>query len=807
MVLNPREAVTTRSSSDPALLFGPFSVDAVAGELRRRGVRVRLGGQPVDILLLLLGRPGELVTREELRQRLWSDGTFVDFEHGLNAAINKLRRALGDSAEHPRYIETVTGRGYRFIGTLGSPVEAARPPRGSQQSDVPPSPLRKPALPDRVSQAADARQDTPAEPPSAAAQAVVEGCQVHTQRDAPRRQPSLAFLGFAAGALCLVLGFGLGLRYGDSSSGQPPWTLTRLTTDAGISDDPALSPDGTLVAYSSDRDISSEGNPLAGGLDLYIKHVASGSPIRLTYDAAGNQMPDFSPDGSRIVFRSNRNGGGIFEMPALGGEPRLIVRDGLNPRYSPDGRHVAYWVGPRSVSASVPGSGAVWVIPVGGGEPVRVGANLTTARHPVWHKDGKHLLIQGYTSQRAFDRLSTDWWVVATDGSSAVRTGAYSALDRAGLQLQETTWTPNRAIPAPRCWSSTGDRVTFSLPLGDSWNLWDLELSPHSSRVVGIPTRLTAGGGGDFRASCASNGTLAFTRVEPRSDLWLLPFHLDLGVSKGSPKRIRYGSSSHATPSLDRDGRAVAFVSDRIGRPNIWLHELATGNEVPLADAPVVQRYPIITSSGSRVAFSVYENQKRALFVSTRGAAPERVCDGCLRATDWSQDEQRLLVFNGDPYHIALLDIASHRQETLIKHPKFPVLYGRFSPDNRWVSFTARVQPAHGRIMIAPIDGPLPVPESAWVTIAEVEPDDFAHWSPDGSTLYFTSGRDGYACLWGQRLDASSHRPVGDPFAVQHFHGRLSFEHQGWSAASGVIAIPLQEKTGNLWMMSRTSTR
>src|SRR6185437_8095360 len=98
--------------------FGPFSVDAAAGELRRRGIRVRLSGQPLQILLILLGRPGEVITREQLRRQLWDEKTFVDFENGMNAAIAKLRRALDDSAEHPRYIETIPGLGYRFIGSV-----------------------------------------------------------------------------------------------------------------------------------------------------------------------------------------------------------------------------------------------------------------------------------------------------------------------------------------------------------------------------------------------------------------------------------------------------------------------------------------------------------------------------------------------------------------------------------------------------------------------------------------------------------------------------------------------------------------
>src|SRR4029453_19147257 len=90
-------------------------------------------------------------------------------------------------------------------------------------------------------------------------------------------------------------------------------------------------------------------------------------PIRLTSDGAGNTTPDFSPDGSKIVFRSNRDGGGIYQIPAFGGDARLLARNGLNPKYSPDGSQVAYWVGDAGVAAQVPGSGTVSVVPVTGG--------------------------------------------------------------------------------------------------------------------------------------------------------------------------------------------------------------------------------------------------------------------------------------------------------------------------------------------------------------------------------------------------------------------------------------------------------
>jgi DNA-binding winged helix-turn-helix (wHTH) protein len=103
--------------------FGVFEANEAAGELRKHGVRIKLHSQPFKVLLLLLERPMGIVTREEMRQRLWGTETFVDFDHGLNTAVNKLREALGDSASVPRYVETVSGKGYRFLApvTLRSP--------------------------------------------------------------------------------------------------------------------------------------------------------------------------------------------------------------------------------------------------------------------------------------------------------------------------------------------------------------------------------------------------------------------------------------------------------------------------------------------------------------------------------------------------------------------------------------------------------------------------------------------------------------------------------------------------------------
>jgi cholera toxin transcriptional activator len=120
--------------------FGVFEANEATGELRKHGVRVKLHAQPFQVLVMLLERAGEVVTRQAMRERLWGDGTFVDFESGLNTAVNKIREALNDSAGSPRYVETVPGKGYRFIGavTVAGAAERVAEPGVVVEEDVAP---------------------------------------------------------------------------------------------------------------------------------------------------------------------------------------------------------------------------------------------------------------------------------------------------------------------------------------------------------------------------------------------------------------------------------------------------------------------------------------------------------------------------------------------------------------------------------------------------------------------------------------------------------------------------------------------
>ena len=251
--------------------FGVFEVDLNSGELRKQGLRVRLQEQPFQLLAALLERPGEIVTRDELVRRLWADGTTVDFDRSLNAAVTRLRQALSDSADVPRYIETVARRGYRFVGFIERPAE-------------------EPSL---------AAVPNPLPPPTARA-----------ANPFPLLAVSFGIVGLIA-VLWLVRPAG--------KRQQPNLSVVPLTTDLGMQRHPSFSPDATQVVYEWLRE--------DGQRHLYIKVVGAGDPIPLTSGAAEDFGPVWSPDGRLIAFlrQLNESTIGLFVVPPLGGVERKIA--------------------------------------------------------------------------------------------------------------------------------------------------------------------------------------------------------------------------------------------------------------------------------------------------------------------------------------------------------------------------------------------------------------------------------------------------------------------------------------------------
>ncbi|HVN05399.1 MAG TPA: winged helix-turn-helix domain-containing protein [Bryobacteraceae bacterium] len=277
-------------SQPPArLAFGPFEVDVGAQQLLKGGIRLRLSSQPFRILLILLSHPGNVIASEQLRCEIWDDATFVDFDHGIHAAVNKLRRALGDSAENPRYIETVPGRGYRFIGTV-------------QHRLIAPSPATTGATPTLV-------------PP----QVIEEPPAVKGTSNSRRRIAAVAMAGPVALAVWLVFQF---FRQAPSDERvfslqiDPPenGAFSFGTGNAGI----ALSPDGKFAAYVA---------TVKGDTAMWLRPLDRTFARRLP-GTEGAGLPFWSPDSKSIAFFAE---GKLERVDLVGGPPQTICEVGLSP--------------------------------------------------------------------------------------------------------------------------------------------------------------------------------------------------------------------------------------------------------------------------------------------------------------------------------------------------------------------------------------------------------------------------------------------------------------------------------------------
>jgi len=274
-------------------------------------------------------------------------------------------------------------------------------------------------------------------------------------------------------------------------------TVTRVTWHGGLSVEPALSPDGSLVVYASD-------GGHGGDLDLWLQRIGGGTPIQLTNNDVDDREPAFSPDGLAIAFRSERAGGGVYVMPALGGDARLIAPQGRRPRFSPDGTRLTYWTGPWLGGTRARGS-AIFVIPVNGGTPKRLADDFVSARNPIWTPDGHRVLFFGRQASANVPAATTleadaapddvfDWWIVPAGGGTPMATAVYPRLISAGLSFYSQWFLESQ----PETVDAHG--VVFSGTVGHATNLWRVKLSAEG-RIDGAPTQLTTGVGADTHPS------------------------------------------------------------------------------------------------------------------------------------------------------------------------------------------------------------------------------------------------------------------------------------------------------------------
>jgi Tol biopolymer transport system component/DNA-binding winged helix-turn-helix (wHTH) protein len=718
-------------SVPPTLIrFGRFELDLDNRQLRRDGQPIRLQDQPFRTLAFLVQRAGNLVTRDELRAELWPEGTFVEFEHSLNTAIKKVRQALGEDAGKPEYIETVPRYGYRFIGEIVT------------------------------------------EAPTNEEQAVAgEPRRFHLNRD--------GIAAVAAGLLCVVLAGALFRAKAPAHLARVS-NLMRLTADPGLSFEPAVSQDGSLVAFASDR-------ADAGNLDVWIAHVSGGAPIRLTDDPSDDYEPHFCPDG-RIVFRSDRAGGGVYISPALGGTPTLIAQGGRNPQCSPDGKLVAYWIGLAETASSK----GIYIVPSSGGAATRIAAELSAARAPLWAPDGKTLLVAGAGRSVPLNR---DWWLVPTGGGAAkplnIRAHLNRAMQFSSPFVQPATWAPSGEVIFAGLVGQTDVATTQT-------SLWALAISPDAATPLGRPTQLTSATGIHTGGSVSANGAIAFANLELNPDLWVMDLDHVRAKTTGALQRITSEKFWESRPIAREGSDRILFRTDRGGGWDFWQMDRRTRVARPVTISRELKVWGTLSRDGARLAYHAQDHVYVA-DVSTGASRP--VCGNCrLQVSDWTPDGTGLIVNNLQTGSIDVLTVSDGRISPLISSVGRTLLNGSISPDGQTIAFIeqwARAD-APGQLHTAPFHGLANIDPARWTTIAH----DFVapytpQWSSNGKVLYFLSDADGPTCLWAARPDDSA-----KAFPVEHFHHPRYSLRGSFAVAGDRVYLGLHEQTGNVWLGS-----
>ena len=593
--------------------------------------------------------------------------------------------------------------------------------------------------------------------------------------------------GGAAAAALAVAAAGLALWRGWSSrtpeyGGAPE--MVRVSSDAGLSIDPAISQDGRFVVFASDR--AGEGN-----LDLWVKQLGGGDPIRLTRDPADDGEPNFSPDGTHIVFRSERDGGGLYIVPTTGGEERRIADGGRRPQYSPDGTKVVYWTGPVDPFPLRDGIGKIFVLDLVTSATRRIRADFTAAVHPVWSPDGKKILFVGAKESAASGKW--DWWITPLEGGAAVPCPVM----------------PPGDLFDPFAWQ--GNQVYFAWNGAELQTISRIAIDASAGRATSKPQRLSAVTADAFSPAVSKAGQVVFSVVDTATNLYALPLKADAGETTGAAERLSKEPGWNTVRSISADGTRAAFTSTRAGSaPQVWVRDLPAGRELALTEGGVSKAMPEISPDGRLVAWREASVAARESFVTpANGGLARKVCTDCGIARTWSPDGS-LLLFDGltPRVSIGMLDFASGRKTIYLQSKDANLVARSIASDGKWMAFTAEHSAVDFTVYVAPFAVERPPPESEWVKVAaspEVHPD--PRWSPDGKLLYFSSERDGQNCIWALHLDPQSKRPQGGLFAVRHFHGpslTLSAPSRRVPAialARDKMVVSLRERSGGIWML------
>jgi len=569
--------------------------------------------------------------------------------------------------------------------------------------------------------------------------------------------------------------------------------IERVTFDPGQASSPALSPDGHMLAYASDR--AGQGN-----LDIWVQQTAGGMPIRLTDDPGDDDMPDFSPDGSQITFQSTRAGGGVYVVPTLGGTARLVAPGGRHPRFSPDGSRVVYWTGNFRGSMSGPGA-QTFIVPLAGGTPAPVAPDFMVARDAVWSPDGRALLLVGRSKRDGPLAQTFDIWWVPLDGRAPVRTGIFDLRDI------------RNAADADRF--SMGTWTLSGVMFSEDGTLWSQPISQTSGRSTGRPRLLASGAGLYSEPSVSRDGQLVFAMSDIERVIERLPL-VDTAPTILPIRLYADGQSRSYRASQTGDGAIIVFERAAGRQREIWQKNTRTGaQQIVLPVKSDSQVNATVSQDGSRITFTIVDDRERAqtvlgsaYVVETAGGVPKPVCEKC-GVYGFLSDNRRLLATVSD-LRIRVLDVISGAVQDLVTTSKGRIDRPSLSPNERWLAFR-HSDGAVGKIFVAPFTPGQPVAAEAAKEIDEPtvtgRP---CGWSPDSTVLYLLLDADGSRDLWGQRIDPASGMPVGKPYVVRHLHGSSILGYStslGNAISAGGFLYEGATITGSIWRLTGAGTK
>lgn len=608
-----------------------------------------------------------------------------------------------------------------------------------------------------------------------------------------KRRPA-AFALIIAGTILVIAAAAVVLRMFvfKGAKQEATYETTRLTFDVGLTTTPALSTDGKMVAYASDR----EGD---GTLDLWVQQISGGKPLRLT-DAPGNDwFPDFSPDGTKIVFRSERDGGGIYVIDTLGGDARRIAEAGTVPRFSPDGSLIAYVVIPASLESRL---FDIYLVPAKGGAPrpfhpeFRINF-VGQGAAPVWSPDGKALLFNGALDA---DPASADWWVIPIDGGEPVRTRAAS----------------NLALPPatlyPAVWLRTSVYFVYGTTI-EGMNVFRAAIDPKSWLVTGPAASVTNGPGMKIMLSAARDGRFVYAHTTAVIDAWSAAARPDEAFVSTDLRKLTQDLMPKFNSSVSRDGTKLAFTAFggvRGGRLEVRWRDLPSGREAvfPTQGQGInFGQYPRPSPDGVFLAFRDLIAGKWRTFVVRAGSTAGTDVGEIGRVLDFFADPNFVLV-QSKPTELAKRNLKTGESTPLLILAAGFLKDGSLSPDNNWVAFRTGLPDGQAAISVVPIGGQAPASAKSVVPI--IQSKDYLsnpRWSPNGRYVYYLSERSGRCGLYAQKLDPRTQKPDGDARAV--FFPRGERLHLNYPKGDGFIDVAadkivfmVDELAGNIFLVT-----